>query len=93
MKYKKILFSNKERAQEVAQSMNPNHRCLSDNETRGTTYYRWLFSDDAVVICYVHGEGKDGSRFQVYFLIRGTATKVGRDSENEEFYNEKIVVK
>lgn len=90
---KTILFANYERAAEVAESMNPNHIVLSDNETRGTTYYRWLFSDDAVVLCYAHGEGKEGSRFQTYFLIRGDAAKVGRDAEDLGFYNEKISVK
>lgn len=90
---KTIPFANYERAAEVAESMNPNHIVLSDNETRGTTYYRWIFSEDATVLVYTHGEGKEGSRFQTYFLIRGTATKVGRDATNWEFYNEIIEVK
>lgn len=88
-----IPFANYNRAAEVAENMNPNHIVLSDNETRGTTYYRWLFSEDATVLVYTHGEGKKGSRFQTYFLIRGTANKVGRDATNLDFYNEKIEVK
>ena len=90
---KKIVFANEKRATEVAQSMNPQHVVLVDNCTRGTTYYRWIFSNDAVVVVYNHGEGKNSGRFTVYFLIKGTAYKVGRDETDLSFYNEKVVVK
>lgn len=90
---KEIIFANEKRAEEVARSMNPQHIVLVDNCTRGTTYYRWIFSNDAVAITFAHGEGKNSSRFTVYFLIKGTAHKVGRDETDMSFYNEKVVVK
>lgn len=92
-KMKVITFSNWQRASEVAKEMNPNHVLIEENQTRGTTYYSWVFSDDAVCVCYAHGEGKVGSRFQSYYLIRGTAWKVGRDETDLEFYGESVTVK
>lgn len=89
---KEIIFANEKRATEVALSMNPQHVVLADNCTRGTTYHKWIFSDDSVVIVYNHGHGNMHGRFAVHFLIKGTAHLVGRDETDLSFYNEKITI-
>lgn len=88
-----ILFSTASRCNEVAQQMNPKSVRLQDNCTRGTTYYRWIFSEDAVVLNFTKGEGKAGGRFTDHYLVKGTAYKVGRDESDLEFYNEKVELK
>lgn len=90
---KTILFSNNNRAKEVAQNMNPNYKLLENFQSRGNAYHKWIFSDDAVVVAYTHGHGKYDGRFAVLRLIKGTAWKVGRDETDLEFYGEKIEVK
>ena len=90
---KTILFSNNNRAKEVAQNMNPNYKLLENFQSRGNAYHKWIFSDDAVVVAYTHGHGKYDGRFAVVRLIKGTAWKVGRDETDLEFYGEKIEVK
>lgn len=90
---KEITFANQQRAREVAKEMNPNYVWLQNNQTRGTTYYKWLFSKDAVYITFAHGEGNKNGRFTEFFLIKGSAVKVGRDEDDLGFYNEKVKVK
>ena len=90
---KTILFSNNNRAKEVAQNMNPNNMYLENFQSRGNAYYKWIFSDDAVIVAYTHGQGKHDGRFAVLRLIKGTAWKVGSDETDLEFYGEKIEVK
>jgi hypothetical protein len=90
---KKILFADEAKAKKVAIRMNPRNIRLEDCRTRGTSYYAWLFDEDATCICFAHGEGKDGSRFQVYFLVDGSAHKVGRDASDLAFYDESVFVK
>nr|DAI14364.1 MAG TPA: hypothetical protein [Caudoviricetes sp.] len=92
LKMKQILFSNNDRAKEVAQNMNPNSVLLENFQSRGNAYHKWIFSDDAVVVAYTHGHGKYDGRFAVLRLIKGTAWKVGRDEDDIEFYNQKVVV-
>ena len=87
-----MTFSGHEAAKEVALRTNNSAIRLQDNQTRGTTYYRYIFSEDAVVANFVHGEGKKDGRFAVHFLISGTAHKVGRDENELSFYNESIEV-
>lgn len=89
---KLIKFANHRRCAEVAQQMNPNHKVVSDNMTRGSSYYAWNFSDDAVALVSTSGEGKLGGRFTDYYLVKGTARKVGREHDNLEFFNERITV-
>ena len=90
---KTILFSNDNRAKEVAQNMNPNSVLLENFQSRGNAYHKWIFSEDSVVVAYTHGQGKHDGRFAVLRLIKGTAWKVGRDETDLEFYGEKIEVK
>ena len=90
---KTILFSNDNRAKEVAQNMNSNYKLLENFQSRGNAYYKWIFSKDSVVVAYTHGQGKHDGRFAVFRLIKGTAWKVGRDETDLEFYGEKIEVK
>ena len=92
LKMKQILFSNNDRAKEVAQNMNPNSVLLENFQSRGNAYHKWIFSDDAVVVAYTHGHGKYDGRFAVLRLIKDTAWKVGRDEDDIEFYNQKVVV-
>jgi hypothetical protein len=87
-----IVFSNQTRAMDVALKMNNAAKMLQNNETRGTTYFRWVFSEDAVVIAFAHGEGKVSGRFSVYYLVRGAAYKVGRDPKDMKFYGETVKV-
>lgn len=88
-----ITFATLERCCQVAKEMNPNHRAIENCETRGNSYYKWIFSDDAVVLCHAQGQGKIDGRFANLWLIRGTAWKVGRDETDLEYYNEKVIVK
>lgn len=89
---KYITFSNYDRAAEVAASMNPNNVRVDENQTRGSSYHSWVFSPDAVIINYEHGEGKRTSRFARQWLIKGTAWQVGRDETNLGFYDFKVIV-
>lgn len=88
-----ITFATLERCSQVAKEMNPNHWFISNNETKGNSYYKWIFSDDAVVLCHAHGEGKADGRFANFWLIKGTAWMVGRDETDLEYYNEKVIAK
>ena len=71
--------------------MNPNSVEVQNNETRGSSYYRWEFSSNAVVVVYCSGQGNETGRFTRYFLVRGTATKVGRDGD-PAYFGEQVTV-
>ncbi|WP_314694848.1 hypothetical protein [Tannerella forsythia] len=90
---KEITFANESRAREVALSMNKECAYLENYETRGSTYHRWIFSENAVVLNFEHGHGNKNGRFARMWLVKGSAYKVGRDETNLDFYNEKVVVK
>lgn len=89
---KVIKFSSVDRCAEVAQEMNPDYKVVVDNCTRGNSYYEWAFSDDATILVSTSGHGKLDGRFTIYHLVKGTAYKVGRNSEDLDFYNESVKV-
>ena len=89
---KEITFANYLRAKEVALSMNKDSAYLENYESRGSSYYRWIFSKDSIIVNFAHGEGNKDGRFARMWLIKGTAYKVGREDANLDFYNENIVV-